>query len=101
MTQTAGESADVAEQSEVGELPLRQSLNSLKLIEHVIVVCDHRDLSLRKAASEMGVPHDSLVRMRQGMVPGGGVVLAILAWLHAEPTAYLQPRTERPARKSA
>ena len=103
MTQTAGESTDLAKPTgEVQELPPRLALNSRKLMEHVDIVRAHRGISGRDAAIEMGVPHDSLTRMRrEGMVPGGEVIAAVLAWLRVPPNAYLEPRAERPARKSA
>jgi hypothetical protein len=102
MTQTAGDSPDLAEPPsiETGRAT-RLALDSMRLMEHVEIICGHRGISVRKAAAEMGVPADTLTRMkREGMVPGGDAIASIFGWMHTEPSPYLVPRAER-QRKSA
>lgn len=59
-----------------------------RLAEAVRVITRHRNITMREAAAEMGVPPSGLTRLTQGRKPDADGLLSLLAWLRADASEY-------------
>lgn len=66
----------------------RWTLDVDKLADALATVIDHRRLSERKAAAEIGVSPSTLTRLKKGQKPDADGLISILAWLGAESSKF-------------
>lgn len=66
----------------------RWMLDTEKLAEALATILDHRRMSARTAATEIGVSPSTLTRLKQGKRPDADALISILAWLGVESSKF-------------
>ena len=74
----------------------RQVLDVTALAAAITSVARHRKISMRDVAAETGLSPSSLTRLTQGQKPDADGLVTLLAWLNADASTFIVPRSLSP-----